>query len=395
MKVLTICDRYNWGGASKVAKTIHEQLIERGHECLYLYGYDKKGLPNKKFPKGVITAGYLPSPPLNFLSYNLVGKNLFPGNHRKLSNLIKNADIVHIHNVHDYGFRYNQLVELINQHDKPVVITCHDSWYISGRCSLPKECTIWRQGCNKCPHMDYYHRSVFDFAKRERVRKLAAFKSIRRLKFVSPSRWLAAYVREVYGEDICTIISNSVDTSLFRFDPDKQEDLDVPNFPSLLLVANDFADKMKIDVQLINLLINKGFRLHIVGAHSPYTGKNVVNHGTLSGTEISILMSRCHIHLFMSKLDNQPLVVIESLCSGMMQLTFRSAAIMSMDIDADCIFLEDVTANELLEYLHSKVLQLEISSGARLARSQKYRARFNKDRMIESYIAEYYKLINL
>ncbi len=392
-KVLIISDRYNWGGASQVAKCIHDMLQERGYSSLYLYGYDKKGLPNKALPKNVISTNYLLGPHLNYLSYTLVGKNVFPSNGSKLNKLLKEADIVHLHNIHDYGFKYEQLLGLINKYDKPVVITCHDSWYLTGRCSIPRECLGWQTGCIQCSYKAYYHSSIFDFAAKERIRKLNTFKSLSKKKFVSPSKWLYEFICTVYGVENSVLISNSVDTGIFKLSltPERNQS---NRKPSLLIVANDFQDNQKVDINVVNFLIRNNVELHIVGSNSPFSGKSVTNHGTLDAVHVARVMNKCDIHLFMSKIDNQPLVVLESLCTGMLQFTFRTRAITGLSIDNDCIYLDDYSLEQLLEELNSpSFLKKKLSVEIRKARAEKYQRLFSREKMFAEYLSLYTKLL--
>lgn len=393
MKVLTICDRYNWGGASQVAKSLHEMLLAHGHSSIYLYGYDKKGLASKKFPVGVVSASYTLGPHINYLSYSLVGKNIFPSVNNRLNALIAEADIIHIHNIHDYGFNYEQLTNNIKINKKPVVITCHDSWYFTGRCSISRECMEWQTGCRKCIHREYYHKSIFDYAGRERVRKLHAFGSLPKLLFVSPSRWMHDYMSSVYGSDKCELVSNAVDTNIFKFNAatNKRKPGSVP---SLLVVANDFKDRQKVDIEVIDQLVKGGIELHIVGSNSPFTGINVVNHGALNASQLSKVMNDCDIHLFMSKIDNQPLVVLESLCAGMLQLTFKTKAVTGLNIDDDCIYLDDHPGDKLVHLLRAGTsLERRLDMDAREKRSEIYRQRFSRQRMYDEYISVYHSVL--
>jgi putative colanic acid biosynthesis glycosyltransferase len=392
MKVLTICDRYNWGGASQVAKNLHEMLLHNGHDSVYLYGYDKKGLPAKTFPKEVVNASYHIGPHLNYLSYTLIGKNMFPVSGSKLDRLVKDSDLIHIHNIHDYAFNYRQLIAKINKYDKPVVVTCHDSWYITGRCSLPADCINWRNGCVSCQHKDYYHSSLIDRAEKERIRKLSTFQSVRRLMFVSPSKWLFENVSEVYGKDKSIIISNAVDTNTFRYN--KQIAQSVSSKPVLLLVASDFKDRRKIDLDFIHLLIEQGIELHIAGVNSPFKAENVINHGRLAPVQLADLMNKCNTHLFLSRIDNQPLVVLESLCAGMIQLTFKDKAITGMDVEEDCLYIEDMNQQNLIAALSGNSFTEKILPEARRKRAEKYASMFSANIMYLNYQSLYHSLLH-
>ena len=174
MNILTISDRFNRGGAAVISKKIHEYATKKKEfETVFLYGWDDKGFPNSSYPKNITSASYLFGPHINAVSSRIFGKNYFPSKRKKLEKFIGWSDIIHIHNVHTYGFDYEQLFALIIKSKKKVIITAHDDWYYTGRCAIRKDCEIWNEGCNKCPHLDYYHPTIFDNASKEYLKKIA------------------------------------------------------------------------------------------------------------------------------------------------------------------------------------------------------------------------------
>jgi glycosyltransferase involved in cell wall biosynthesis len=225
------------------------------------------------------------------------------------------------------------------------------------------------------------------------MKKLSKFKSVNRLIFVSPSNWLFDFLSEVYGEDRVIMISNSVDTTIFHYDV-AIESTSASTNPVLLLVASDFQDRRKVDTKIVQTLIEEGVELHIAGANSPFTAANVVNHGRLAPMQLAKLMNVCNAHLFLSRIDNQPLVVLESLCSGMMQVSFKDKSVAGMGIENDCMFIENVTPEQLVSALSSNDFKEKISTEARQERAVKYQTLFSSDKMYVNYQRLYNSLIS-
>jgi len=78
---------------------------------------------------------------------------LYPYSHSLLYNKhFLDADIVHLHLIHNYYFNLNVLPTLTKL--KPTVWTLHDPWALTGHCVHPCECERWKIGCGECPRLD-------------------------------------------------------------------------------------------------------------------------------------------------------------------------------------------------------------------------------------------------
>lgn len=63
----------------------------------------------------------------------------------------EDADIVHFHMFHNTKLSIYSLVKIA--HEKKVIISIHDPWFITGRCVHFYECNKWKTGCKKCPNL--------------------------------------------------------------------------------------------------------------------------------------------------------------------------------------------------------------------------------------------------
>lgn len=78
----------------------------------------------------------------------------FPGIHRLPASFSENIDIVNCHNLHDQYFDLRILPKLSRR--KPVLLTLHDAWLLSGHCAYSIDCERWKTGCGKCPYLRLY-----------------------------------------------------------------------------------------------------------------------------------------------------------------------------------------------------------------------------------------------
>lgn len=88
--------------------------------------------------------------------------------HQRLicNNLFLEADVFHIHLLHNTYFDINYLPLLSSL--KPVVWTLHDPWALSGHCVHHYDCTKWKTHCHDCPYLDApfaipYDISAYEF----------------------------------------------------------------------------------------------------------------------------------------------------------------------------------------------------------------------------------------
>lgn len=63
----------------------------------------------------------------------------------------KNADVVHLHLVHNMKLSLFSLIEICSK--KPTIITIHDPWNFTGRCVYYGDCDKYLTGCKGCPNL--------------------------------------------------------------------------------------------------------------------------------------------------------------------------------------------------------------------------------------------------
>lgn len=68
--------------------------------------------------------------------------------------IVKDADLIHYHILHNCMFSILDYEELMNSHR--CVWTIHDPWVVTGDCIHPLSCDKWLKGCVDCPNTQGY-----------------------------------------------------------------------------------------------------------------------------------------------------------------------------------------------------------------------------------------------
>jgi glycosyltransferase involved in cell wall biosynthesis len=219
VKVLHISALDGQTGAGIAAARIHEGLRARGVKSLFCVAYPSAGLEGAFTPKVTIPArvGRIVSRAANdwivrrhlrscdyVLSTGFVGFDV----HKIVDR--ERPDILQLHWIGGNSFRLGSLFGI----RVPVVWRLSDMWPFCGLehlqpdarkyVALPREATTWRH-----PHLD--------LSEHVRRRKRAIYRSIRELRLVCPSRWLASEAKRsaLLGGREIELIPTSCDTGLF------------------------------------------------------------------------------------------------------------------------------------------------------------------------------------
>ena len=132
------------GGAARMALGLANRQCHEGHNAHMIVG--------RKSLKDNISSRFdsLPNESIRpFCEASKLSYFHFQGSH-KLSgdSRVKNADILHVHNIHfDY---FNPFSLSFLSHCKPTIWTFHDLFPVTGFCMHPGKCPGWYNGCFPC-----------------------------------------------------------------------------------------------------------------------------------------------------------------------------------------------------------------------------------------------------
>ena len=201
MKVLQINTVCGSGSVGRITVDIVQALEEEGSEGLIAFGRRTapENVPAYKFGTD-LDMGF------HVLHTFFKGEHGFASQKQtvKLIQRIKeyNPDIIHLHNIHGFYLDVEQLFEYLKYARKPVVWTLHDCWSFTGHCAHFDYigCMKWKTGCEDCPqYRKVYPYALFRDNSRENYqRKKEAFTKVPDMTIVTPSAWLAHFVKESY-----------------------------------------------------------------------------------------------------------------------------------------------------------------------------------------------------
>ena len=237
----------------------------------------------------------------------------------RIIELSKDADILHIHNLH--GYYVNWLRLLGAWRNRPIVWTWHDQWGATGRCGFSFECSKWLMGCQHCPHLDYYPAAYIDKAASEYAKKTELYGSLKNLTVVSPSAWLGEIaLKRGFSAESVHVIPNPVDLVFYKVSDmiacRRQLGIPIDDFVALF-VAADCDDKRKGYEDFS--AVTHGMNVSAIAVGK--LPKNISAHIDHAGEErnqrrLALYYGAADALILTSKADNYPNTVIESLMCG-------------------------------------------------------------------------------
>lgn len=100
------------------------------------------------------------------------------------------ADVVHLNWITG-GF---MKIEALKEIQAPLVWTLHDMWPFTGGCHYTQGCEKYKEGCGCCPILRSHKQN--DLSRKIFLRKLATYRQIKNLTFITASAWMADMARQ-------------------------------------------------------------------------------------------------------------------------------------------------------------------------------------------------------
>ncbi|MET3112883.1 glycosyltransferase involved in cell wall biosynthesis [Pedobacter sp. CG_S7] len=127
---------------------------------------------------------------------------------------LKNADIIHLHWI-NHGFLSPKSLAALDELDKPIVWTFHDSNAFTGGCHVRYACENFHQQCGFCPLLKASGKD--DISHKTWLRKMKAYAHLN-FHIIAPSNWMASSIKisSLLGARDVRVIPNTIETHIFK-----------------------------------------------------------------------------------------------------------------------------------------------------------------------------------
>lgn len=243
-------------------------------------------------------------------------------------------DIIHIHSLCDNYINVSMLFKYIKKNNIKTVWTLHDNWAFTGRCAQFR-CENWMNGCGKCPHLNYFPKTLFfDNSKHVWKKRKKLYNDLKTLTIVTPSIWLKNLVnKSLFNNHHNTVvINNGINLDIFKPTSSYfREKYNLYDKFIILGVANfwdgDCGKGLEDFVELSKRLPNN-FQIVLVGTNEisdKEIPSNIISiHRTSNQKELVEIYSAADLFVNPTIDDNFPTVNMESIACGTPILTYNT-----------------------------------------------------------------------
>ena len=248
MKIAFINETFGTGSIGRLTKELAEGLIQCGHEVRYYYS---QGKGNADYCLQISTQN---SVRIHAVLSRITGLQGYFSTYRTYQ-LIKELrgfkpSIIHLQNLHSNYINLKILSNYLHKTGIPTVITLHDCWFYTGKCTyyVPAKCDRWKIACGKCPllHKDNVNPTwFFDTTHKCLMDKKKWFASLKKLAVVGVSDWITEEARNsIYKCNVIKRIYNWVNHDIFFYRTnDFYENLHIPKVKVILMVSTVLSEK--------------------------------------------------------------------------------------------------------------------------------------------------------
>ncbi|MCE3228435.1 MAG: glycosyl transferase group 1 [Bacteroidetes bacterium] len=314
--------------------------------------------------------------------------------------LIKSADIIHLHWVSDGMLDYKKFFKKVK---KPIVWTLHDMNPFTGGCHHADESTGFMNDCSVC--IQIKGTKDESLAAKNLKIKENALKEIDEEKFsiVTPSFWLGelAAKSKVMERFNRKVIPNIIPSEVFgkaeRLSARKE--LNVPeNADVVLFVANDVTNKRKGITELIdaiNSMENENLFICTVGNKIKEEGinKNISQFGFVnSEQQMAKIYSAANVFVLPSHAENFPNTIIEALFSGLPVAASNVGGVPEQINSSNGVLFQKGNRNELKTSIQ-KILENKNNFSAEKIKEDA-KKKYSKDLIVNKHIELYKGLLH-
>ncbi len=254
--------------------------------------------------------------------------------------LVRQADVIHLHWTHQ-GLLSLRGMEKIFSMGKPVVITLHDQWLMTGGCYYPIDCDGYLNDCYDCPLLKNNSR----LANKVYIRKKSLFSSYP-IHLIAISRWMKNNIEQsqLLKNTMVHHLPNAIDTNVFKpldkarvlkdlgFDPQKKRigfvavNVNDPRKGAYYLLKAIEQLETSLDTDLYELLI-----IGRAEAANNFKSKlKIVPTGFVQPDQMPLFYNAMDVFILPSTTDNLPNSVMEALSCGVPVVGFNTGGVPDM-----------------------------------------------------------------
>lgn len=345
MKVLQINAVCGKGSTGRICCELSEWLIANGHESKILFGSGTSDYPYAK--KIAEKTGIK----IHGLLSRITGKQaaFSPFSTATAIKEIKRfqPSIVHLHNLHGNYINVKKLLRYLVKNDIPTVITLHDCWFFTGKCThyITKQCKKWQDGCRNCSQLKKDIPSwFFDRTSKMWSEKKELFEAISRLGVIGVSDWITGEAKNSFLKNAKIIerIYNWIDLEVFYPRQEEvREKYGMPKDKFLVFCIgagwNVNSSKYQ-DLLALSDKLDSDTQIILAGEISRNIDlpKNITSIGYINSTdELAKLYSQADVYVHVSKEDTFGKVISEAMACGTPAIVYNSTACPEL-IGEDC-----------------------------------------------------------
>lgn len=337
MRILQINLTYKSGSTGRIMEDINQTIIQFGNESYMLYAYSTFETPANGFK---LYEGKMRFVVRKHLLESRISGKMGYGKKKATKKALEwiaevNPDIIHIHNIHGNWINVEMLFDYIREQSIPIVWTLHDCWPFTGRCSHFENirCEKWKNGCYRCANRKVYPITYFfDYSKQMWKDKREWFCGIEKMTIVTPSQWLAEYVKQSYLRDKrVEVINNGIDLNVFKpSNSISKYKAQCDNKRIVLGVAASWTERKGLaDFYKIREILNKNvYQIILVGLNSKQLKEvpsGIIGIGRTDNVEELVdIYSSADVLVNPTYLDNYPTVNLEAIACGTPVITYRT-----------------------------------------------------------------------
>ena len=394
--------------------------VNRGGAAKVAYDFLCRNLNKQGYNSSILTGTNYGEPTDNIKEINVTNRKLHKLLHRyqKKEGIIdfynlesfnipkfevfKNADLIHLHNLHGAYFSPFVLPYLTSL--KPTVWTLHDEQAYTGHCAYSFDCKKWMTGCGNCPDLNFYpkiKKDTTDFLLQTK-KKIYDFSDF---TIACTSNWLASRVKQsiLKNKDI-RVIYNGIDEKVFTPTPKAyaRKLLGLPLNKKILLFSASGSIKNpqkggEYIIEAYNRLKSNNEYLFInLGADKQGHKKNWLDIPYINNEEkLALYYSAADLFIYPSQAEVFGLVIAEAMACQTPVIAFNNSAIPELISHMETGYLaENRNVDDFIRGIKTFINNDNLGENAGIKARELVLEKFTLDRMVNQYI-QLYQEINL